>query len=351
MTALDGGVNTPSLQEGRLLRDAADRPLQLGKEIGRGGEGRIYQTVSPAHAGLVAKVWDPGLDRDPSVLAQLQTLTRRGWPDPTGHPRVATLHGIFSDAAAAPAGVLLAALPQEALELAEVLTNADRHLAGFSVSLRWQMRMLARLSDVVARAHAERWVIGDLGPRNFAVLPDSGRVTAFDIDAWQPLRDAAPRRIAEDVLSPEAAASGDYRPTMEGDRWSLGITIALVLLNGRHPFDGVPLGESEGQVRANVIAGHNVLLGGGLRPTPDAPSIRQFAPRTRTLFEQLLERGAAPFKERPTALAWTAALRDDERELTRCRTADESGLKDHLSHPAAECGICALHDAHQGAGQ
>ena len=103
----------------------------------------------------------------------------------------------------------LTALPEEAFELGEVLTNADRHHAGFSVSLRWQMRMLARLSDVVARAHAERWVIGDLGPRNFAVLPDSGRVTAFDIDAWQPLRDAAPRRITEDVLSPEAAASGD----------------------------------------------------------------------------------------------------------------------------------------------
>ena len=121
-----------------------------------------------------------------------------------------------------------------------------------------------------------------------------------------------------------------------------------MLLNGRHPFDGVPLGESEGQVRANIVAGHNVLVGGGLRPTRDTPSIRQFAPRTRILFEQLLAQDAPP-GERPTALTWTAALRDDERELTPCQTAEGSGLEEHLTHPEAECGICALHHAHEQA--
>ncbi len=348
MTASDG-VEMSSRRDGRLLRDVTGRTLQLGEEIGRGGEGRIYRTVSQAHDGLVAKVWDPGLDRDPSVLTELRRLTRSGWLDPAGHPRVVTLHGGFEDETGTPAGVLLAALPAGAFELGEVLTDADRHHARFSVSLRWQMRMLARLSDVVARAHTERWLIGDLGPRNFAVLPDSGRVTAFDIDAWQPLHDAAPRRIAEDVLSPEAAASGDYTPTIEGDRWSLAVTVAVVLLNGRHPFDGVPIDESEGQVRANVAAGRNVLVGGGLRPTRDTPSIQQFSPRTRILLEQLLEQGVASPDERPTALTWTAALRDDERELRWCPTAEGSGLEEHLAHPDANCGICARQRAHQGA--
>jgi DNA-binding helix-hairpin-helix protein with protein kinase domain len=276
-------------------------------EIGRGGESVIHKTDDPA---MVVKLWEPGVERDATALEELVRRLGAGWPAPSGHRRLVVPQAVLAESRDELAGVVLERLPLAAVELSELLTPPDRARLGLEVSPTWRLRVAARIADVAARAHQHDLLLGDLSPRNFALLPERARVVAFDADAWQPADGPVRRRrIAEDVRAPEHVGVADATPTFEADRWSLAITLALVLLDGRHPFDGARQGEPGATfVEDNVRAGYSHLVAPRLLASPGAPSIEDLPAALRPLAKAAFGAGHGDPGRRPAAAKWVSAL-------------------------------------------
>lgn len=324
---------------------AGGRRLDVGETIGDGGEGTIHRLEDPA---LVAKLWHPGVRRG-SGLRDLAERLRDGWADATGHRRIAAVRDLVWDDHENLAGVIVERLPSGHHHLANLLTRRDRSRAGLSVTPVWQLRVTARIADIVARAHARGMVLADLSVHNFAVDPLRARVTAFDVDAWQ-LLDAgiAPRRIAEDARAPEhLQGDGEAVPTLESDRWSLAVLVVQVLFDSWHPHDGSRAG-SAGMaplVGENVRDGVSHFSEPGLSPAVGAPRAGQLPPRTRRLVLEAFGPGHSDPPSRPPAASWVEALSLDAAELVPCGGEPRDATRSHRVHPAAECRGCAMRTA------
>ena len=306
-----------------VLVDGHGQEITLGAELGRGGEGTVYEIAGRGNGPRVVKLWHHGVVRESAALAAVAEQLAGGWPDPTAHRRLAAILTFVHDADGRVVGVTLERLANDWIALSDLLSAADRAKAGLAATSRWQLRVATRVADVVARAHARGLVIGDLTPRNYVVNRGRARVTAFDTDAWQRL-DAGldPRRITPDALAPEQLRSQAHLPSIEADRWALAVAIVQILLDGRHPCDGVrPDGSLDlALVEDNVRDGYSHFSPVALRPVHGAPRLEHFSPRVRDQVEQAFGPGHLDPARRPDARAWVQALRDDA-DLTAERYA------------------------------
>lgn len=340
----DGGG--PMSSRGRaMFFDGHGHRVTLGAEIGSGGEGTIRALVGARHDMLVAKLWHEGVARDPSSLAAVAVRLDAGWPDSSGHPRLVPIGGLLYDEDGRVVGATLQRLPTDYVELADLLTVADRHRRELAATSHWQLRVATRVADIVARAHAARLVIGDLTPRNFVVDRDRARVTAFDTDAWQMLdRPVDARRITIDALAPEQLREPAYVPSIEADCWSLAVAVVQILLDGRHPCEGARPGSSVDLplLEDNVRDGWSHFSSRALRSRLGAPRMEYFPPRVRVLVEDAFGAGHLDPDARPSARAWVQALRDDDAELVECDRPPARVTRNHRVHPEAECVGCAM---------
>ena len=181
-------------------------------------------------------------------------------------------------------------------------------------------------SDSAIQSFASRSTVTLAAARRHPRSPRAcarARVTAFDTDAWQRL-DAGldPRRITPDALAPEQLRSQAHLPSIEADRWALAVAIVQILLDGRHPCDGVrPDGSLDlALVEDNVRDGYSHFSPVALRPVHGAPRLEHFSPRVRDKVEQAFGPGHLDPARRPDARAWVQALRDDA-DLTAERYA------------------------------
>lgn len=329
-----------------VLVDGQGRQITLGAELGHGGEGKVYEISGRSSRSVVVKLWHPGVVRDQTALAAVALRLQNGWPDGTMHARLAPMRGFVYDGEGALAGVTLERLPDRVVALSDLLTAEDRRKAKLAATPHWQLRVAARMADVAARAHDVGLVVGDLTPRNFVVARERARVTAFDTDAWQTDdRPLAPRRITPDALAPEQVRSPVAPvPSIEADLWALAVAVAQILLDGRHPCDGVrPDGSMDVPLLDdNVRDGYSHFSPVALRPVQGAPRLAYFPPRVRELVEQAFGAGHMDAGRRPDARAWVRALRADDAELIACANGPARATRNHRVHPEADCVGCAM---------
>lgn len=329
----------------RVLFDGNGRSIRLGAEIGRGGEGKIYEIEGAQRRPQVAKLWYSDVVREPTALAAVAVRLSDGWPDPRRHRRLAPILMFVHDGDGKVVGVVLERLPAGYVVLSDLLTSADRRRAGLAATPHWQLRVAARVADIVARAHDAGLVIGDLTPRNFVVVPGRARVSAFDTDAWQTLeRPIETRRITPDALAPEQLSSHTHVPSLEADRWALAVAIVQILLDGRHPCDGVRAGDETGLalVEENVRDGYSHFSPVALRAVHGSPRLEFFSPRVRRQVEFAFGPGHLDPGRRPGARDWVQALRNDDPELVGCDSDLPAPTQNHRVHPGADCVGCAM---------
>jgi DNA-binding helix-hairpin-helix protein with protein kinase domain len=293
-------------------RTASGLPVKAGPAVARGGEG-VLATVA-GRPDVLVKYWHRDIERERDSLEDVIRATAGGWPS-AQHPQVAAPLEVVFDEADRAVGVLLARLPSSVVPLTEAISPQARASFGLDVSRRWRLRVAARLAGIVARAHDAGLVLADLGPHNLAVDLRRGRITAFDVDAWQPAEGARPRRVGGDVATPELLSGLAPEPTIAGDRFALALSIVLILADGRHPFDGVPAdgSRSHATVDDNLATGHSHFSSTRpLRPVAGAARIGQLPPRLRPLVIASIVDGHADRAARPPASVWVSALRAEE---------------------------------------
>jgi DNA-binding helix-hairpin-helix protein with protein kinase domain len=312
------------------------RTLDLKHRLDEGGEGVVYE-VSSEDAGrtaLVAKLLlAPAAPAD--VPGRLASLVQRGRSPRmarllAGEPRrvawpVATVQAISRRPAAERLhGYLMPDMRQWYVPLNYLLRPGLRAVEFPAASWDTSLAASASLAALVADLHAAGYVIGDLKPENLWV-DKRGNAGISDVDSFQFTHGGGTftcRAQTPDYAAPECIVSPDVPPGPSSDDFVLAVLIYQLLMDGLHPFYGIPAdGTRYVSIDDNIVHGRARLIHpGSVRIMPGAPPFSVLPRRLRALFTQCFgDAGRTGVNPRPAAAEWHTAL-VAERAAGRLRT-------------------------------
>jgi DNA-binding helix-hairpin-helix protein with protein kinase domain len=313
--------------------------VALGKEVGSGGEGAVYEVRNKPE--LVAKVYHAPVDG--TKAAKLLAMSQASSPDllkvaawPLDVLRVARDGRIC--------GLLMPRI-KHARE-AHILYGPKQRQAEFPKAdwsfLIWVARNAAAAVDTVHRAGH---VIGDVNQKCFLVASNA-TVSLIDCDSFQITRSG--RRFPCVVGVPEFTPPELHGQRFEiverstnHDAFGLAVLIFHLLFMGRHPFVGRFQGHGEmpldRAIRELRFAYSQSAATRQVVPPPHTLPLSATSFPVASLFERAF--GQAGLRgHRPTAREWIQALEVLGKELTVC--AVDKGHKYIRSLP--RCPWCEI---------
>ncbi|HEY3291641.1 MAG TPA: hypothetical protein VGK87_16030 [Anaerolineae bacterium] len=312
-----------------IVYDSARKPMTLGPELSRGGEGAVYPL--PAQPGLIAKLYT----HPPQDYADKLAWMRTHPPDDPGLN--ISRSGVAPHASIAwPLDLLYNPPGQFAGYVMPRITNASSLLGVFNprtrartlpnFDWRYQHRTARNLAKALNALHDKNYVIGDLNESNVLVTP-SALVTLIDTDSFQV--HAHGRMFYCPVGKPEytppelqGRSFRDLPRKPEHDSFGLGVLVFQLLMDGSHPFRAQWLGTGDPpSIEERIKQGWFPYLsgsGGPVAPPPNVPPLNVLHPRLVELLQRCFVTGHDAPSERPGAGEWVEALADAEKALTNC---------------------------------
>jgi len=216
------GTGTDAIHIGRY---------EIRRELGRGVMGVVYEAWDPQlHRTIALKTIRPvAASQSERESWEARFFTEARAAARLSHPGIVVVHDVGRDAES---GVLYLAL-----EYLKGQTLADR--LGSGGPLPWQeaLRIVGRVAEGLAHAHAQGVVHRDIKPANIMLLP-SGEPKILDFGVAR--LDAGSLTSPGDLcgtplfMSPEQAAGEPL--DARSDLFSLG-AVACALITGKSPFD------------------------------------------------------------------------------------------------------------------
>ena len=236
MTTKPSSLHRASLTKTPTLINTLCQPVQLGREIGKGGEGIVFEVTG--HPSLVAKVYHQTPSSD--TIAKLEAIVACGSPELeliSAWPHSLLYH----PQRRIPCGILLPRIV-ESRHLHELYGtyNRRRHFP----EVKWHHLLLAARNVAAAfdSLHSAGIVVGDVNQGNLMVDVQM-RVRFIDCDSFQ-ISDGGrvfPCPVGTPHFTPPELQSTklrDVRRTPNHDRFGMAILIFHLLFVGRHPFAG-----------------------------------------------------------------------------------------------------------------
>lgn len=339
---------------------------RLEKEIGAGGEGRVYRI---AGENLVAKIYKKV---EPEVEQKIRFLVNNPIADLyAGGKRILALawpQDILCDDQGNFIGYTMPFI-QNGVEICTVARGCDMPKAkAMFPDYDWLfgLQVAINLSKAVEYLHAHACIIGDLNCKNIMVSPD-GCITLLDNDSFD-MRDPATgahyRCCAgtQDYLAPELQGrnlrSSNALFTPQSDDFALAIHIFQLLMNNFHPFTGKNLVVIQNSTSVNQRLDHlvngkcpfihtysdlTVPVGAPYLPEVVSEQIRMDFYRT---FDYNAANISQRMYQRTTAAQWAADL---QQFWNRFYTPGQAYQcpKDRTHFYLAEhgrCGLCAAQE-------
>ena len=302
--------------------DNIGRRVPLGKKLGTGGEGSVYEVPALGN-DIVAKIYHTALS--PEKQAKLQGMVKgcdqslkkiAAWPMATLHITArGQIHGFL--------------MPKV------VGSEPIHHLYGPSHrKQRYPDKDWAFLINTARNAsaafeviHSHGHVIGDVNP-NLVFIAANSIVKLIDCDSFQIVADGK-RYLCEvgvpHFTPPELQRHSSFRGvtrTKNHDNFGLALLLFHILLMGRHPFSGVFSGSGDMPLEKSIeqfryAFGRNAASK-GMTPPPNSVTPAILPGTVTELFERALtEQGTQP-AGRPTARDWVAALDSLKGQLRTC---------------------------------
>jgi DNA-binding helix-hairpin-helix protein with protein kinase domain len=319
--------------------DARGRPVRLGAELGRGGEGAVFEVA--AEPGQAAKLYLSPPDRARAEklaamtgLATQPLLRLAAWP-------LATLH----DGRGAVAGFVMPRITGHR-PVFQVYGPKLRLAAFPTADWRFLVRVAANTARAFAVVHAAGHVVGDVNHGNLLVATD-GTVRFIDTDSFQVAHGGRRWLCAVGVAThqpPEMQGVRDFSKvprTADHDAFGLAVVIFQLLCMGRHPFSGRFTGRGEPPDIEHAIAQSRYAYSRDsartqLVPAPDTLPVTALGSSVAGLFEAAFALDAAR-RGRPSAARWAEALQRLEAMLVRCAANPA-----HWHVPDQPCPWCVL---------
>ncbi|MES1982262.1 MAG: hypothetical protein V4443_07285 [Pseudomonadota bacterium] len=303
------------------LFDGTGRRIPLGKKLGAGGEGTVYDV--PALGGTVAKVYHDTVH--PEKQAKLRGMVKCGnealkrvaaWP-------LETLH-------ATSGGPIRGFLMQKVAGYEPI-----HHLYGPNHRKQrfpdkdWAFLINAARNTAAAfeAIHSHGHVIGDVNP-NLVFVAGRSVTKLIDCDSFQIVVDGKHYSCEVGVphfTPPELQNITTFRGirrTINHDNFGLALLMFHLLLMGRHPYSGIysgsddmPLEKAISQFRY-AFGRHSVNK--GMTPPPNSVTPDILPPSLVDLFERALTEQGALTNARPSAREWVDALDDLREKLRSC---------------------------------
>ncbi len=300
------------------LVDGSGRPIRLGKRLGQGGEGSVFEVAGSTD--IVAKIYHrpptPQLAEKIRAMAarrteQIDRLT--AWP-----------LGLLSLHSGAPIGLTM---PRIAgfKDVHHLYSPKSRRIEFPQADWRFLVRAAANLARAFATVHETSCVIADVNQSGVMVAQDA-RIRLIDCDSFQ-VTVGSTRYLCEVGVPTFTPPELQGRPfaelvrTPNHDNFGLAVLIFLILFMGRHPFAGRYLGPGEMTIEQAIgdsrfPYGQNAL-GANMERPPGTPALGIVSEPVARLFERAFGRSGAS-EGRPTAREWLVALDALERGLKQC---------------------------------
>ena len=243
-----------------LYRDERGHDVRLGKRIGSGGEGVVYEVDD--YPLKVAKIWrtDRGFDVR-AASGKLAVMRQRPpQPDPEKKYRIIWPESLLYTPDGQPVGFLMPQLERDYSEILEYYSGrpgskpggtlppapklAEKHK--ISITLELRNSMARNLCQAIAAIHQAGYIIGDINEKNIMAAPD-GSIAIIDCDAFQT---EAPdgriykvEKVRAEFQAPELQEKDlkQITRTVEHDAFALGVLVFKLLCRGNHPYDGEPM--------------------------------------------------------------------------------------------------------------
>ncbi len=319
-----------------LLHRSNGQLLNLNRELGGGGEGKIYTVVEDA--ALAAKIYH---HPTPELAAKLRVMVAHPPEDPMsgeGHVSIAWPVELLERGGQV-VGFLMPKA-SEVLPVHEFYNPKTRRDRCPFFNYLYLHRTARNLAAAVSSLHAFGYVVGDVNESNILVSK-TALVTLVDTDSFQ-VKDRRsstlyPCPVGKPEFTPPELQGKPFRDLQrqpEHDRFGLAVLIFQLLMEGTHPFAGVYTGAGDPPpIEARIAAGHFPY---GRRrvpyqPTPIAPAWDILPPNLRSLFIRCFEDGHRYPRVRPDAQTWVKAIDAAEHALVLCKANPQHRYGDHLS--------------------
>lgn len=323
------------------LRDSKG-PIGLGKVLGKGGEGAVYEIAGRPHQ--VAKVYHRPVTAERAAKIEAMTalkndrlLSLAAWPldllrSPQGQPM----------------GLIMPKVDGHK-DIHTLYSPRSRKVEFPNADWRFLVRAAANTARAFAAIHENGCVIGDVNHGGIRVS-EKATVRLIDCDSFQV--SAGGRTFLCEVgvptFTPPELQGRPFRGvlrTANHDNFGLAVMVFHLLFMGRHPFAGRFLGRGDMSIE-QAIGEFRFAYGGGraalqMEPPPNVPAISIASQPVTLLIERAFSRQGVRDGVRPTPREWIVALEGLEKQLKTCHV----NASHHYLNGLDRCPWCHLEAA------
>src|SRR4051794_6291394 len=226
-----------------IFVDGKGSRVRLGREVARGGEGAVFDVEGDPR--LVAKLYlRPLNDEKRSKLSWMAANGTKALFEETAWPR-ATLHRA---AGQPPVGFLMPRI--SGCKPVHLLYSPASRASEFpDRDWGFLLTVASNIACVFESVHAAGHLVGDVNERNVLVSPQTGTARLIDCDSFQ-IRGGEliyPCEVGVARFTPPELQNRHLRiqRSLSHDGFGLAVLLFHLVFLGRHPFDGVYLGQGE----------------------------------------------------------------------------------------------------------
>lgn len=312
--------------------------LEIGKELGRGGEAVAHELLRDA--SRVVKLYNtpPDDSKHSDKLRAMIRLTRpeilkfAAWPEAL----------VLDSSTNKVCGVLMSKV--KGRQIHDLYNPSSRRIYFPSADWRFLIRTASNFAVAVDTLHRAGIVIGDINQGNVFVSEDA-IVRLIDCDSFQIHSGTSIYRCPVGVphftppeLQSENLSSVDR--TVNHDLFGVAVMIFHLVMGGRHPFSGRYHGDKDFPLEERIKQ-HHFAFGRqrqyyGIAPPPFTPLLNDLPTDIQDLFENAFQPSSGT-RNRPSAYAWHESLKQFEQKLSQC---DSDPGHYHLR--SARCPWCCI---------